>query len=162
MYQGKYPKWQVPNMTNTLIFSKVEKRLPDKPLVLVVDDNEKVVDMLTRALNRSGYRTACAYNGQAALDLIANESPSVVLLDIVMEGLDGLQVCERIRELKARKEIVVIIISSKGNPESIAAGLDIGADDYLPKPFSIDELLARMRAVLRRKGIKTIPNNQLS
>jgi DNA-binding response OmpR family regulator len=127
--------------------------LPDSPLVLVVDDNVKVVEMLMRALERSGYRTAGAFNGQSALDLIASESPSVVLLDIIMEGLDGLQVCERIRELKARKEIVVIIISSKGNPENIAAGLDIGADDYLPKPFSIDELLARMRAVMRRKRI---------
>jgi two-component system response regulator MprA len=140
-------------MTNALFSAQAEKRLQDKQLVLVVDDNPKVVEMLTRSLERSGYRTAYAYNGQDALSSIVSNTPSVVLLDIMMEGLDGFQVCGRIRELKARNEMVVIIISSKGNPESIAAGLDIGADDYLPKPFSIDELLARMRAVLRRRGI---------
>jgi len=118
-----------------------------KPLILVVDNDPAVLRLVSRSLEAEGYQAITAEEGTTALRLVENESPNLVLLDIVMPGLDGFQVCQRIRELT---DIPVIMLSVKDEVRDIAHGLNNGADDYLPKPFNPNELLARTKAVLRR------------
>ena len=118
-----------------------------KASVLVVDDDVRVLRMVRRILNLEGYRVLTANNGEAALDVFDKETPDLVLLDILMPGMDGYTACQRIREFS---QIPIIIVTVKGKDEEKIQGLDIGADDYVIKPFSAKELLARVRATLRR------------
>jgi len=118
-----------------------------KPLILVVDDDSAVLRLVTRSLEVAGYQVITAEEGVTALQLVESESPNLVLLDVVMPGLDGFQVCQRIRDLA---NIPIIMLSIRDEVENITHGLNNGADDYIPKPFSDHELLARTKAVLRR------------
>jgi DNA-binding response OmpR family regulator len=118
-----------------------------KPTVLVVDDDLQIQRMVTRNLQLEGYETLTASNGQEALDSIASQMPDIVLLDVMMPVMDGFTVCERVRSFSA---VPIIILTARGQEQDKVRGLDLGADDYLTKPFGIDELLARVRAVLRR------------
>ena len=118
-----------------------------KPLILVVDNDPAVLRLVSHSLEAEGYQAITAEEGMTALRLVESESPNLVLLDIVMPGLDGYQVCKRIRELT---DTPIIMLSIKDQVKDVAYGLDNGADDYLPKPFSPSELLARTKAVLRR------------
>ena len=118
-----------------------------KPLILVVDDDPGLLRLVSRSFEVAGYQVITAEEGVTALELVENERPNLVLLDVVMPGLDGFQVCKRIRELV---DIPIIMLSIKDEVEDITQGLNAGADDYLPKPFSDNELLARTKAVLRR------------
>jgi len=115
--------------------------------VLVVDDDPDLVKLVACSLTRQGYEVYKAYDGQEGLQQIYNHQPDLVILDIMMPKMDGWQVCRRIRETS---DIPIIMLTAKGREEDIVRGLDYGADDYLTKPFSIKELLARVRAVLRR------------
>ncbi len=118
-----------------------------KVSILVVDDDVRILRMMQRILELEGYRTITASNGEAALQAFEAENPGLVLLDIMMPGLDGHAVCQRIREFST---IPIIMVTAKGNDEEKVKGLDAGADDYVTKPFSAQELAARVRAVLRR------------
>jgi len=118
-----------------------------KASVLVVDDDVRILRMVRRILNLEGYRVLTANNGEAALDVFDKETPDLVLLDILMPGMDGYTACQRIREFS---QIPIIMVTVKGKDEEKIQGLDIGADDYVIKPFSAKELLARVRATLRR------------
>ena len=118
-----------------------------KPLVLVVDNDPAVLRLVARSLEAGGYEAITAGEGITALRLVERERPNLVLLDIVMPGLDGFQVCQRIRELT---DTPIIMLSVKDEVTDIAHGLGTGADDYISKPFSPNELLARTKAVLRR------------
>ncbi len=119
--------------------------------ILVVDDERAVRDSLRRALELEGYRVELAEDGEQALRRLALEpQPDAVILDILMPGADGLEVCRRLR--RAGNEIPVLMLTARAEIDSRVAGLDAGADDYLPKPFALDELLARLRALLRRLG----------
>ena len=118
-----------------------------KVSVLVVDDDIRILRMMQRILELEGYRVLTASDGGTALDVFDEETPDLVLLDIMMPGMDGYTVCRRIREFS---EIPVIMVTAKGNDEEKVEGLDAGADDYVTKPFSSSELAARVRAVLRR------------
>jgi len=118
-----------------------------KPLILIVDDDSGLVKLVSLNLELDGYQVVTAAEGKTALQLIKNEQPALVLLDIMMPGMDGFQACERIREFS---EVPIIMITAKGGVEDVVHGLDIGADDYITKPFSINELLARVKAVLHR------------
>jgi two-component system, OmpR family, KDP operon response regulator KdpE len=115
--------------------------------VLVVDDEPRYVRWITVNLQGSGYRVLTAGDGQAALDTTARERPDLLLLDIGLPVLDGLEVCRRIREFSIVP--IIMLTARAGDPDKVA-GLDAGADDYLAKPFGPPELLARVRAVLRR------------
>ncbi len=115
--------------------------------ILVVDDEPRYVRWITVNLRASGYRVLTAADGQTALDLTAGERPDLVLLDIGLPVLNGLEVCRRIREFST---VPIIMLTAKAAEADKVAGLDAGADDYLPKPFGPPELLARVRAVLRR------------
>jgi two-component system, OmpR family, response regulator MprA len=117
--------------------------------VLVVDDERAVRDSLRRALELEGYDVELAVDGADALhQLEANGQPDAVILDVLMPGVDGLEVCRRIRG--KGNGVPVLMLTARTEVESRVAGLDAGADDYLPKPFALEELLARLRALLRR------------
>ena len=118
-----------------------------KPSILVVDDDLRILKLLKRDLQLEGYRVTTATGGMMALQLIGNEEPDLVILDIMMPEMDGLQVCEHIRQLS---QVPIIMLTAKTQSEDVIHGLEIGADDYIVKPFSIDVVLARVRAVLRR------------
>lgn len=119
--------------------------------ILVVDDERPVRESLRRALELEGYRVELAEDGESALERLDNEPlPDAVILDILMPGIDGLEVCRRLR--RAGSGVPVLMLTARGEVDSRVAGLDAGADDYLPKPFALAELLARLRALLRRAG----------
>jgi two-component system response regulator MprA len=116
--------------------------------VLVVDDEPAVRDALQRALRAEGYRVSTAADGRQALERVAQDHPDLVVLDILMPVMDGLQVCRALREAGDRTP--TLVLTARDSVSDRVEGLDAGADDYLVKPFALDELLARMRALLRR------------
>ena len=117
--------------------------------VLVVDDEPQIARALRVALSSRGYSVSTAGNGETALELAATSPPDVVLLDLGLPGIDGLEV---VRRLRSWSEVPVIVVSVREGQSDKVAALDAGADDYLTKPFGMDELLARIRSALRRAG----------
>ncbi len=118
-----------------------------QPLVLVADDEPRITKLVSIALTAEGFRVVTANGGEEALAKAEEVRPDLVLLDIVMPGLDGIEVMRRLRELRP---VPVILISARTSTADKAKGLDLGADDYVAKPFHPDELAARVRAVIRR------------
>jgi two-component system response regulator MprA len=119
--------------------------------VLVVDDERAVRDSLRRALELEGYEIELAGDGEEALERLSGSAPAdAVILDVLMPGIDGLEVCRRLRA--DDNGVPVLMLTARAEVDSRVAGLDAGADDYLPKPFALAELLARLRALLRRAG----------
>jgi two-component system response regulator MprA len=121
---------------------------PPAATILVVDDDRAIRESLHRALELEGYRIITAADGAQALDLVAAEQPDVIVLDLMMPNVDGLTVCRRLRARRDRTPI--LMLTARTETSDRVSGLDAGADDYLPKPFDLDELLARIRALLRR------------
>jgi len=116
--------------------------------ILVVDDEPRVVRLVSEVLRAVGYQVIAAASGKSALEMVALEQPDLVLLDIMLpQGLDGYEVCSRIREFS---DVSVIMLTAKARESEMLRGFDVGADDYLTKPFNAKELVARVRAVLRR------------
>jgi DNA-binding response OmpR family regulator len=115
--------------------------------ILVVDDEPRYLRLMEANLSTEGFQVIKATNGQEAVDKVATQQPDLVLLDIMMPVLDGFQSCERIREFSS---VPIIMVTARGEENARVRGLDLGADDYIVKPFSATELLARVRAVLRR------------
>ena len=133
-----------------------------KTRVLVADDDPQLLRLVTRNLQLEGYDVVSVSDGQQALEQIEATAPDLALLDVMMPRLDGFSVCERVREFSS---LPIIMVTARGQDQDKVRGLDLGADDYLTKPFSVDELLARVRAVLRRaqfsgaesaQGLRTI------
>ncbi|MCL6431954.1 MAG: response regulator transcription factor [Anaerolineae bacterium] len=118
--------------------------------VLVVDDDRKVVDLVTLYLRRDGYRVLAAYDGAQALEIAREKHPDLIILDLMLPGTDGLAVCRRLRA--EGQTVPIIMLTARSLEEDKLVGLDLGADDYVTKPFSPRELVARVRAVLRRAG----------
>jgi DNA-binding response OmpR family regulator len=118
--------------------------------ILVVDDEPRYVRLMEANLTTEGYQALKAYDGQAAVEMVAEKQPDLVLLDVMMPGLNGFAACERIREFS---NVPIIMVTAKGEEQDRVRGLDVGADDYIVKPFSATELLARVRAVLRRAQV---------
>jgi len=115
--------------------------------VLVVDDDAKTVEVVSLYLKHDGYRVLAAYDGNKALRLAKERRPDLVVLDIMLPGIDGLEIC---RTLRAESDVPIIMLTARTEEEDKLKGLDLGADDYIVKPFSTRELAARIRAVLRR------------
>jgi len=115
--------------------------------VLVVDDDVKTVELVKLYLNRDGYRVLTAYDGVEALRLAREGHPDLIVLDLMLPGIDGLQVC---RTLRDESDVPIIMLTAKTTDQDKLTGLELGADDYVTKPFSPRELAARVRAVLRR------------
>ena len=116
--------------------------------ILVVDDERAVRDSLRRALELEGYEIDLAADGREALARLGQAQPDMLILDVLMPGVDGLEVCRRLR--RARNNLPVLMLTARDAVENRVAGLDAGADDYVTKPFALEELLARIRALLRR------------
>src|SRR6266702_493490 len=122
--------------------------MPAKKTTLVAaDDDPQLLRLMSRNLQLESFDVLAASDGQQALELIENHAPDLVLLDVMMPKMDGFTVCSRVREFSA---VPIIIVTARGQDQDKVRGLDLGADDYLTKPFSVEELLARVRAVLRR------------
>jgi two-component system KDP operon response regulator KdpE len=119
----------------------------NKPVVLVVDDEPQILRVMRASLPIRGYEVLTASSGAEALNQLGKQVPDLVVLDLAMPEMSGLEVCRRIREFST---VPIIILSAKGSESDKVAALDLGADDYVTKPFGMDELLARARAVLRR------------
>jgi two-component system response regulator MprA len=115
--------------------------------ILVIDDDPKITRMLQRALILDGYVVETASSGEAGLDAVRARQPDLVVLDILMPGLDGIEVCRRLR---AAGDTPILLLTAKDDVPDRVHGLDSGADDYMIKPFALEELLARVRALLRR------------
>ena len=118
-----------------------------KTTILVVDDDVQLLKIVSHNLQAEGYQVLAVRDGAQALQAIEREAPALVLLDVMLPGMDGFQVLQRVREVSA---VPIIMITARGRGQDKVKGLDLGADDYLTKPFRVDELLARVRAVLRR------------
>jgi DNA-binding response OmpR family regulator len=118
-----------------------------KTTILAADDDPQLLRLVTRNLQLEGYNVLAASDGQQALTQIEQQMPDLVLLDVMMPKMDGFTVCNRVREFS---NVPIIIVTARGQDQDKVRGLDLGADDYLTKPFNVDELLARVRAVLRR------------
>jgi DNA-binding response OmpR family regulator len=121
------------------------------PLVLVADDDEDILGLVSFRLERSGYEVAAAKDGEEALRLARKLSPALVVLDVMMPRLDGYEVARRLREDEATRGIPVILLTALAQEADVARGFESGADDYLRKPFSPQELAARVQAVLGRR-----------
>src|SRR5262245_4351169 len=118
-----------------------------RPLVLVVDDEPQILRVMRASLPVRGFEVTTASTGEEALTQLRKHVPDVIILDLVMPEMSGLEVCRRVREFSS---VPIIVLSAKGSESDKVAALDLGADDYVTKPFGMDELLARIRAVLRR------------
>jgi two-component system response regulator MprA len=121
----------------------------DRPHVLVVDDDARIVAALKRALHYEGYSVDVALDGPAALATAASRPPDLVLLDVMLPGVDGVEVCRRLR---AADDVPILMLTARDATGDRVRGLDSGADDYVVKPFANDELMARVRALLRRRA----------
>ncbi|HNW43305.1 MAG TPA: response regulator transcription factor [Elusimicrobiales bacterium] len=120
--------------------------------ILIVEDEKDIARLLDYNLRKEGYRTVLAHEGSSVALLAAKERPGLILLDLMLPGLDGLEVCRRIKMDAKISSIPIIMLTAKGAEADKVVGLELGADDYVTKPFSIKELLSRVKAVLRRSA----------
>jgi len=127
--------------------------------VLVVDDEPTIREIVVSYLRRDGFRTLEAADGNRARELLEAETPDLVVLDLMLPGVDGLELCRRIR---ARSQVPVIMLTARGEESDRIVGLELGADDYVTKPFSPRELAARVRTVLRRAELELVADERLS
>src|ERR1019366_2536100 len=134
-----------------LPYSYVEFMKPVPPCVLIIEDEKDIVRLLKYNLEKEGYTTSAAYDGQAGLDLARKEKPDLIILDLMLPKLDGMQVCRTIRQ---ESQVPIIMLTAKKEEIDRILGLELGADDYVTKPFSVRELLARIKTILRRSDPK--------
>ena len=118
--------------------------------ILVVDDEKSIADIIAYNLQQEGYEVLVAYDGEEALDIIFSKDPALILLDIMMPKIDGFQVCRKVRE---KKETPIVMLTARAEEVDKVLGLELGADDYVTKPFSVRELMARVKANLRRVAV---------
>ena len=129
------------------------------PVVLLVEDEESIAEPFARALDRGGFHPTVAHSGTEALELAAALDPDVVLLDLALPGLDGRDVCRRLRR---SSDVPIIMITASGTITDRVVGLELGADDYVVKPFAVGEVIARIRAVLRRGRANAVADGDLA
>ena len=123
----------------------------EMPLVLAADDDPLILELVTFRLERSGYEVVTATNGEDALRLLQERRPALAVLDVMMPGLNGYEVTRRLRADEATKGIPVILLTARVQEADVSRGFEVGADDYLAKPFSPQELRARVQAILGRR-----------
>jgi len=133
-----------------VIYREYQSMLKEK--ILVVDDEEDILELLKYNLSREGYQVFCTTSGEKTLSLVKTETPDLIVLDLMLPGMDGLEVARQLKDNPHTKNVPIVMLTAKGEEADIVTGLELGADDYVTKPFSPRILLARVRAVLRRKG----------
>lgn len=121
-----------------------------KQHILVVEDETDICELLQYVLEREGFQVTCVNNGIEALDVVRSQPFTLAVLDIMLPGMDGLTLCRKLRENQATRRMPVVMLTARSEESDVVVGLEVGADDYLTKPFSPKELVARIRAVLRR------------
>src|SRR3972149_1707623 len=127
--------------------------------ILIVEDEEEIQELVAYNLAREGYQVVRASSGEEALRLVRVEEPDLVLLDLMLPGLNGLEVCRVLKRESSTQAIAIIMLTAKGGEADIVAGLELGADDYIPKPFSPRILLARLRAALRGRKAEPVQDD---
>ncbi len=127
----------------------------DKKTILVVDDEQSIMELLVFNLQKEGYNTLEAYDGVTAVDMAINEKPDLILLDVMIPKLDGISVCKKIRYALNISNIPILMISAKDTESDKIVGLEMGADDYITKPFQIREVMARIKANLRKAELNS-------
>lgn len=130
-----------------------------KEKILVVDDEEDILELVRYNLSREGYDVICASTGEGGLNAAKNKIPDLIILDLMLPGIDGLDVARILKNEKSTKNIPIIMLTAKGEEADIVTGLELGADDYISKPFSPRIMIARIRAVLRR-NLKPVNNEK--
>jgi len=125
-----------------------------RPNILVVEDEPDIAEVIQYNLAREGYRVDVVGDGEIALERVVRDAPDLVLLDLMLPGLDGVELCRRLKEDPVTRAVPVIMVTAKGEESDVVLGLGVGADDYVSKPFSPRELTARVRAVLRRGALR--------
>ena len=118
--------------------------------IVVIEDERDILDLIQYNLEREGFRVIASRNGDEGLDTVRRSSPDLVLLDLMLPGLDGLEICRRLKGDSLTRSLPVVMVTAKGEESDVVLGLGVGADDYITKPFSPKELVARVKAVLRR------------
>jgi two-component system alkaline phosphatase synthesis response regulator PhoP len=118
--------------------------------ILIVDDEQHIVELLSYNLEKEGFSTVKAYDGEASLGMVRSEKPALMILDLMLPKMNGLDVCKAIRRNPETANLPIIMLTAKGEEIDKIIGLEIGADDYITKPFSVKELIARVRSILRR------------
>ena len=121
-----------------------------KEKILIVEDNEDIIEMIAYNLKKEGYRVLSILDGEEAIGLAKREKPDLIILDLMLPGMDGLEVCRAIKNKESLSAIPIIMLTAKSQEADKVVGLELGADDYMTKPFSPRELIARIKAVLRR------------
>jgi two-component system phosphate regulon response regulator PhoB len=122
-----------------------------KPNILVVDDEEDILELVRYNLSKEGYEITCVLSGEEALARAKSNRPDLILLDLMLPGVDGFEVCKLLKRADETAQIPIVMLTAKGEDVDIVTGLELGADDYITKPFSPKVLVARIRAILRRR-----------
>jgi len=122
--------------------------------IVVIEDEADILEVLQYNLTREGYRVASSRDGEEGLQRVRDENPDLVLLDLMLPGLDGIEICRRLKADPTTSAIPIVMVTAKGEESDVVLGLQMGADDYVAKPFSPRELMARIKAVLRRGQLK--------
>ena len=125
-----------------------------KTKIIVVEDEADILDVIEYNLTREGYKVLGFRDGEQGLEAIRGEEPQLVLLDLMLPGIDGIEICKKVKEDPVTRDVPVIMITAKTEESDVVLGLGVGADDYVSKPFSPKELVARVKAVLRRAPLK--------
>lgn len=131
-----------------------------KESILIVDDEEDILELVRYNLQKEGYSVICSANGEDALSKARNKVPDLVVLDLMLPGLDGLEICKLLKADPKTSQIPIIMLTAKGEEADVITGLEVGADDYIAKPFSPKVLVARVRTALRRKASKLATEDQ--
>ncbi len=129
--------------------------------VLIIDDEEHIAELIRYNLEAAGYKTVVANNGIDGLSRAREEEPDLVLLDLMLPGIDGLEVCKRLRAEEKTRNVPIIMLTAKSEEIDKILGLELGADDYITKPFSVRELTARVKALLRRSNAQDAPEEAI-
>jgi phosphate regulon transcriptional regulator PhoB len=127
--------------------------------ILIVEDERDIAELVKYHLEQAGLSARIVGDGKQALDLIAREHPDLIILDLMLPGMDGLEVCKRLRSNQLTQQIPIVMLTARATEVDRIVGLELGADDYIPKPFSARELVARVKAVLRRAAGPTAPGD---
>ena len=125
-----------------------------KEHIMAVEDEEDILELLTYNLAREGYRVSGLTSGEECVHLARSSVPDLILLDLMLPGIDGLEVCRQLKQSAMTRPVPIIMLTAKGEEADVVTGLELGADDYITKPFSPRVLLARLRAVLRTRGVE--------
>jgi two-component system phosphate regulon response regulator PhoB len=143
------------------LFAYTERRSTMAESIVVIDDEEDIRELIHYNLSKEGYVVSCAVSGEAGVELVQRIKPDLLILDLMLPGIDGLEVCRRLKSDAKLRSIPIVMVSARGEEPDVVSGLELGADDYVSKPFSPKVLLARVKSVLRRNKTAATDGNTI-